>query len=306
MRLASALLFVLAALAPTARAQSTASRTAIPAPRSFAHHETIQMGYHEPSGYGLVELRPMLVGEHPEIRLSAMYNFKGRALSAPPEAVGIAVQAIDAPGAFGAGKRLVFTLDDGTTVTTDSLITVVDQSSGHRVETRSRKVLRRDFLRIVSSTRVTARAGTLEFTLGEAQLEALRDFASRMTPAAHAAALAAASAQVRTQSFQLKRDWYEAKEVDSFARPSAVQALPPYPPGVERRPWKLAVRYVVDTSGHVDPASFEGMDPADSAYVAALRQVIPLWEFKPAEKDGKHVRQIIRQVVTFEPTPGQP
>lgn len=293
---------LLLAAAPAA-AQAPAARATIPAPRAFAHHATIQMGYHEPSGYGLVELRPMVVAEKPEVRLAAMYNFKGRALTAPPEAVGLAVQTVDAPGAFGAAKRLVFTLDDGSTVVTDSLITVVDGSSGHRIETRSRKVLRRDFLRIANSTRVTARAGSLEFTLGEEQLEALRDFASRMSPAAHAAALAAASAKVETPAFELKRDFYEAKEVDAFARPSAVQTIPPYPAGVPHQPWKFAVRYVVDTTGHVDPATFDAMDPSDSAYVEALRRVVPAWEFKPAEKDGHHVRQIIRQVLTYDPTP---
>ena len=66
----------------------------------------------------------------------------------------------------------------------------------------------------------------------------------------------------------------------------------------------MAIRYVVDTTGHVDPPTFGAVDPADSGYAAALRAVIDRWEFSPAEKDGKHVRQIIRQVIDYAPTPG--
>ena len=280
------------------------SRADVPAARDFAHHETIQMGYHEQSGYGFVELRPMIVAEHPEVRLAALYNFKGRTPASAPEAVGLALQTVDAPDAFGAAKHIVFTLDDGSTVTTDSLIVVVDQSTGRRVETRSRKVLRRDFLRIVNSARVAVRAGALQLTLGDEQLEALRDFASRMNPTAYAAALASASARVQVRSFDLHRDFYEATEVTTPATPTMFQVIPPFPSGVPAQPRRVAIRYVVDTTGHIDPATFGAADPADSGYADALRAVIARWEFSPAAKDGAHVRQIIRQVIDYEPTPG--
>ncbi|NUO65074.1 MAG: hypothetical protein HOQ11_09255 [Gemmatimonadaceae bacterium] len=290
------------ALAPLVAAAQ--SRATIPAGRDFAHHETIQMGYHEASGYGFVELRPMVVAEQPEVRLAALYNFKGHAPAAAPEAVGLALQTVDAPDAFGAAKHIVFLLDDGSKVTTDSLIVVVDQSSGRRIETRSRKVLRRDFLRIVNSTRVTVRAGALEFALGDEQLEALRDFASRMNPATYAAALAATSARVQVPNFDLRRDFYEAREVTTPASPTLLPVMPAYPANVPRQPHRMAIRYVVDTTGHIDPSTFGAVDPADSGYAAALKTVIDRWEFSPAEKDGKHVRQIVRQLIDYAPTPG--
>lgn len=292
------------ALALTPLAAAAQSRVTIPAARDFAHHETIQMGYHEASGYGFVELRPMVVAEHPEVRLAALYNFKGRAPAVAPEAVGLALQTVDAPDAFGEAKHIVFLLDDGSRVTTDSLIVVVDQSTGRRIETRSRKVLRRDFLRIVSSAHVTVRAGALELTLGEEQLEALRDFASRMSPTTYAAALAAQSARVQVPDFDLRRDFYEAREVTTPASPTMLPVIPSYPASVPPQPHRMAIRYVVDTTGHVDPSTFGAMDPADSGYAAALKTVIDRWEFSPAEKDGKHVRQIIRQVIDYAPTPG--
>ena len=178
----------------------------IPAARPFAHHETIRMGFNEPSGYGFVELDQMLLRERPEIRLSAIYSYRGRTPTTPPEAVSVAILAVDAGDAFGAArtvdrKRITFVLDSGVVVRTDTAIRVLSSVAGRAVETRSRKMLRRDFLRVVASTRVTLRTGELSIELEEAQLEALRDFASRMDPAANVAALADLSAVVSGSGF---------------------------------------------------------------------------------------------------------
>lgn len=281
----------------------------IPAARPFAHRETIRMGFHEPSGYGFVELHQMLLREKPEIRFTALYNYRGRTPTTPPEAVSVALLAVDARDAFGVSrtvemKRITFVLDSGVVVRTDTAIRVLSSAAGRSVETRSRKMLRRDFLRVIGSTRVTLRTGELSIELGEAQLEALRDFASRMDPVVNAAALADLSAVVTGSGFSFNKRWYEPGEVDERAYPTTAPTVPTWfstTPGQRR---EVRAEYVIDSTGRVDSASFRGMDEErDAPFLNAMRPLLKEWEFAPARKDGRPVAQIVRQLFVFVSKP---
>ena len=298
-----------AILAGAVGAGPLAAQPSIPAARPFAHHETIRMGFHEPSGYGFVELREMLLRATPEIRLSAIYSYRGRTPSMPPAAVSVALLAVDSPGAFGhastrEAKRIAFLLDSGGVVRTDTAIRVLSTVAGRRVETRSRKMLSRDLLRVVGSTRVTVRTGGLSIELGEPQLEALRDFASRMDPAANAAALEELRAVVVSPGFSISKRWYEPGEVDERAYPTTAPIVPTWfssTPGQRR---EVRAEYVIDSTGRVDSATFRGTDEErDAPFLDAIRPLLREWEFAPARKNGRPVAQIVRQLFVFVSKP---
>ena len=290
-------------------ASPLAAQPSIPAARPFAHREPIRMGFHEPSGYGFVELHQMPLSEKPEIRLSAIYNYRGRTPAAPPEAVSVALLAVDAPGAFGTArgvesKRITFLLDSGVVVRTDTAIHAVATVAGRTVETRSRRMLRRDFLRIVGSTRVTVRTGAISIELDESRLEALRDFASRMDPAANAAVLAELGAVVTGSGFSFNQRWYEPGEVDERAYPTTAPIIPTWfstTPGQRR---EVRAEYVIDSTGRVDSATFRGTDEErDAPFLNAMRPLLREWEFAPARKNGRPVAQIVRQLFVFVSRP---
>ena len=285
------------------------AQPSIPEARPFAHRESIRMGFHAPSGYGFVELREMLLQEKPEIRFSAIYTYRGQTPATPPEAVTVALLAVESPGAFGAArtseaKRLTFLLDSGVVVRTDTAIRVVSSSTGRSVETRSRRMLRRDFLRIVGSTRVTARTGELSIELDERHLEALRDFASRMDPAANAAALAELTAVVSSSGFDMHKRWYEPGEVDERAYPTTAPLIPTWYSSTPGQRREVRAEYVIDSTGRVDSASFRGMDEVgDAPFLDAIRPLLREWEFAPARKNGRPVAQIRRQLFVFVSKP---
>jgi hypothetical protein len=285
------------------------AQPSIPEARPFAHRETIRMGYHAPSAHGFVELREMLLREGPEIRFSAIYNYPGQTPTTPPEAVTVALLAVEAPGAFGAArtrdaKRLAFLLDSGVVVRTDTAIRVISSATGRSVETRSRRMLRRDFLRIVGSTRVTVRTGDLSVELEEHHLEALRDFASRMDPAANASALEQLTAVVSSSGFDVRKRWYEPGEVDERAYPTTAPIIPTWYSSTPGQRREVRAEYVIDSTGRVDSASFRGMDEArDAPFLDAIRPLLREWEFAPARRHGRPVAQIVRQLFVFVAKP---
>src|SRR5215216_5027011 len=89
------------------------ARAQIPAPREFRHKELIVTGYHEPSGYGSVELKPIPVEGAPETSLTTMFRYKGRRLAAPPTEVRVVfVSTAPGGGRYAAVKTVVFAPDD--------------------------------------------------------------------------------------------------------------------------------------------------------------------------------------------------
>lgn len=85
----------------------------------------------------------------------------------------------------------------------------------------------------------------------------------------------------------------------------AVQAIRPVPP---RYPEMLRaagvtgtvrVRFVVDTSGVVEPGSIEMLEAPQAAFGEAVRHALLATRYRPAEANGQRVRQLVEQAFTF-------
>jgi hypothetical protein len=286
------------ALAAQHSADERSPERSIPAPRDFAHDETLWMGFHEASGYGTVELRPMLLAESPELRLQAMFVHQGRRLQRPPVTLSLAFHSVSDSSRFRESPSVTL-VADGSSLRLGPAIRQVDRTGGRVRETVALRIPRGWFLWVTSAKRVTGRIDGVEFAIGDAQLEALRDLASRMTPAAHARALAALTAEGRAGGIELRKRVHDAADVDTPARPLLVRT-PRFPSDSARTaPHMVRFEFVVDTSGRADPESLRLASPrTDSLYLDAIRAVLPDWEFEPATKDGARVAQRVRQAFT--------
>ncbi len=306
-RVATALLVVLGvALVPGVaaaqhraahRRNSSSSATSIPERRTFAHQEHIEAGYDEASGYSKVSLGPMVIAEKPELDLTVLFVMRGREPTVPPLYVAIGIEAHDAGTRFIAREErgLSFTLDGSAVVRWGTMNRVLDTLNGRPREMLELRTSPHRFLRLVNARRVSGRLGATRLTLSDEQLEALRDFASRMDPSGYARALADASDPTR--------DWYDQSDVDVAIRPQLVSP-PPYPdiPDSARTIRRVTIEYIVDTTGHVELGTLHGRAPGrDSAFVEAVRSVAGQWEFTPATRHGRHVRQRVLQLIVFTP-----
>jgi outer membrane biosynthesis protein TonB len=151
---------------------------------------------------------------------------------------------------------------------------------------------------VTSATRVTGRIDSVDFVLGEAQLEALRDLASRMAPAAHARASTALTAEGRAGGIELRKAVHDAADVDTPARPLLLRT-PRFPSDSARTaPHVVRLEFIVDTAGRADPETLRLASPSDTLYADAIRAVLPDWEFEPATKAGARVAQRVRQALT--------
>ncbi|MEJ7810118.1 MAG: hypothetical protein WKG32_06825 [Gemmatimonadaceae bacterium] len=319
----SATILALLALAPTlaspaaaqgrgagaARTSPPRAAAALPIPpaREFAHHETIWMGYHEGSGYGTVELRPMPLRAEPLATLGAMYVYRGDRLTEPPAQVSVALRMRSSAARYAAARAIGFVTEEGRPpVSAGPVVRQVADSAGTVIETLAVRMPVADFLRVVNAPRVAVRVAGSDLSLDGERLEALRDFASRMAPTAFERARSTARAAVDTQGLAVRKDSYDPTEVDERAAPAAMQEKPRYPvlPTGDQRVRTILVEYVVDTLGHVEMATLRGRGAdavADAPFVDAVRAVAARWEFTPARKNGRPVRQVVRQALLFEP-----
>jgi hypothetical protein len=293
-------LSVLLSGAPQLGAQQPAPP--IPAVRTFAHNEIVQMMEHPPSGYGAVELRPMVVRAEPETRLHAMFVFPGQTLTRPPGQVSLAIIVRAAATQFADSPSVQLIADDTPPMQVAAAIRQIEGAGAGRRETVAMRVPRAMFLRLASAKRAMVRIDGTILPLGYEQLEALRDLASRMSPEGHRAALARVPVRDTVEDFTLRRTAFESPQVDSAARPAMVLERPRFPKEAPRETRRLFIHYVVDTAGRVEIETLSSRAPAqDSLFLASLRAVMPRWEFTPATRRGSRVRQVVRQVMVFDP-----
>lgn len=67
----------------------------------------------------------------------------------------------------------------------------------------------------------------------------------------------------------------------------------------------VAAQFIVDTAGRLEPGSLTWLVPGDSAVTAYTRAVLEGARFRPAEVDGRRVRAITTETITWHPrTPG--
>jgi TonB family protein len=90
-------------------------------------------------------------------------------------------------------------------------------------------------------------------------------------------------------------------EVAKAAERNPASAAPEYPPYLEetRIEGFATVEFVVDTVGRPDSVSFRVIEATHPAFAESIRAVLSGMLFTPAEVDGHHVRQLVRQTFQF-------
>jgi hypothetical protein len=244
----------------------------------------------------------MVVVESPQLALTTLFVFKGRVLEAPPIRVSLGFISKARSQRYGsaASRILRFTLDGGRQLRVAELFRAVDSSAGRVTETLVARLNTPLFLQLTSARRVVGRLGSTPFELREDQLEALRDFASRMSPAT----FRLAGTPGAELGAAVMKEWYDANEVSERAELTSLPAVPAYPPLPDSLRGDRLVRFefLVDTTGHVELATLRGEFPSrDAPFIEALRAVLSRWEFRPAVKQGVAVRQRVRTQIVFHP-----
>ena len=95
---------------------------------------------------------------------------------------------------------------------------------------------------------------------------------------------------------------YTAEQVDTVARMDpAHQPSIVYPQSLRaaHQEGTVLVEFVVDTLGQVEPDRFEVVGSTDPLFTDAVRDAIRGAVFTPAVKDGRRVRQLVRQPFEF-------
>jgi len=63
---------------------------------------------------------------------------------------------------------------------------------------------------------------------------------------------------------------------------------------------RVEMQWVVDTTGHAEPASFKILKSTHQAFEEPAREAIMKAVYKPAKFHGRPVRQLVQQAVRFD------
>jgi len=90
-------------------------------------------------------------------------------------------------------------------------------------------------------------------------------------------------------------------QVDSAVTTDPTSGGPEYPPGLllARVEGEVLARFIVDSLGRADPASFIAVQASDTAFTSAVRRALPLMKFRPALLRGVPVPQVVVQSFAF-------
>lgn len=88
---------------------------------------------------------------------------------------------------------------------------------------------------------------------------------------------------------------YTLLDVDSSAVRDPSSAVPVYPPLLEKQGIEgvAVVRFVVDTTGRADLATFRLVETNHALFAAAVRDALPAMKFRPATVGPAKVRQLV-------------
>jgi TonB family protein len=97
-------------------------------------------------------------------------------------------------------------------------------------------------------------------------------------------------------------------EVDTAVVRSQTSAAPAYPMELltKKIEGTVLARYIVDTTGFADTASFEVIRSTHPGFIAAVKEALPYMRFSPAKIGSLRVRQLVEQPFTFRINPGTP
>ena len=62
---------------------------------------------------------------------------------------------------------------------------------------------------------------------------------------------------------------------------------------------RVIARFVVDTTGRVEPGSFMVLESTHELFTASVRAALPAMRYLPAEAGGRRVRQLVQQTFEF-------
>jgi protein TonB len=111
------------------------------------------------------------------------------------------------------------------------------------------------------------------------------------------------------QAEQLRNDSDDSVHAVLSVEESAVRvdgsSAPAYPPELLRSGVEGAVlaRFVIDTTGRVDPATFQVLRASHPAFLESVREALTGMRFSPATSHGRHVRELVEQSFQFRLSP---
>ena len=90
-------------------------------------------------------------------------------------------------------------------------------------------------------------------------------------------------------------------QLDDPVQPISIPT-PRYPPVLQSAgiAGRVELQYVVDTTGHAEPASFKVLKTTHPAFVEPAKEAIAKGVFKPAKFKGQPVRQLVQQAIAFK------
>lgn len=95
---------------------------------------------------------------------------------------------------------------------------------------------------------------------------------------------------------------FSVLDVEESVVRTAGSSAPAYPADLVKKGIEggVFIRFVVDTSGHPDPASLQIVMATDSAFAQSVKDALPGMRFTPATVRGHHVRQAVEQNFQFK------
>jgi TonB family protein len=98
---------------------------------------------------------------------------------------------------------------------------------------------------------------------------------------------------------------YYASELNCPAVPKVENGPARFPSGVpasQRRYAEVGVRFIVDTSGRIEPSSIAVLPGAPAALERAARDLVAGWRYRPALRAGMPVRQVVATSIVYDPS----
>jgi hypothetical protein len=94
---------------------------------------------------------------------------------------------------------------------------------------------------------------------------------------------------------------FVAADLDRVVERDPTSAAPSYPPELEKQAIEggVSAEWVVDSTGHADTTTFHVVESTHPGFTEAVRAVLPLMRFRPAQLAGHAVAQMVRQEFAF-------
>jgi protein TonB len=104
-----------------------------------------------------------------------------------------------------------------------------------------------------------------------------------------------------TGPVDVKGEVFLEAQLDDPVQPISIPT-PRYPPVLQSAgiAGSVDLQYVVDTTGHAEPASFKVMKSTHPAFAEPAKEAILKGVFKPAKFKGQPVRQLVQQRISFK------